>query len=985
MTLAFENPAWFKALRLVERAVGLDEELQTPAVCNWALAERRMVKWRSQALSAPARYQERLRVSNLDHHRLLFLLGESADHLRSRVPGNTGWLSRIEAVYRQQGGPSVRTIPGRVLAEPMLAEAAAQIGVAVEREFALWNSPPCSSSVLTTQLTAGLASRLQALEQRTLLLEFNASRLRGSISAMSDQDAWVAFLAQIEPRSASLAILEEYPCLARLALGITDQWVGLVERFVRHLREDWVNLNGFFESDGAPPELRFGIQSGLGSDEGIRLRLSSAVEVEYIPYSLAAESRFDSLLDHLNELTGRRMFACRRILACDGHGWAESTVPKPPETDSERRLLSGSSGRWFALLHVFEASHIDVESLTPVGTEFVLSGPAPVFVPRLVHSTPPPSRQTIQRILDDSVLRQGLVPSLIARGKIVEHTWDEFFEGFSSTYRVLAGDAGRDLAHAYLAACAADEFRVQVRPAAIYAHHLRNLNHPDLLRDALERERYLTQLWAAIDSAPVMAKLAPFEAADLDRCAKPLFTVRPGCEGIWTSHGEHLPLPVEETAVERVGRRLVQLDEPDLDRQLWLLRALLRPPSSSPQTVSLPAPLTGSAISKDRLIRQAASICGRLNRSAVRDGERASWITLVQAGNSLSVEPAGCGLADGLSGIVLFLACFGAVTGSDEWRPLAEAALAGAMAQLDDARNQKAPLIAGVMDGMGGLLYVLPHLAQLWRRPGLLGDAEAIAGLLDGEVSILSGPGLATGMSGLVCALDGLHQFAPDGHARDIAIRLGRHLLKASVDNQQGFSAGTAGISHALLRLARLTGEEIFRDAALDALLRDRERLLTSERDWSGLTQAEPTWHDAAGAGLLRLKFLDVVEDPVLLTELAAIFDKLARVPIGSNHSLCAGDLGRLEFLRSAASALGEGEWESRAASLSAAALADIENSGPQSATAGGIELPGFGRGLAGIGYGLLHMACPAILPSVLLLESSTTSDLSRAGRIGSD
>ena len=49
--------------------------------------------------------------------------------------------------------------------------------------------------------------------------------------------------------------------------------------------------------------------------------------------------------------------------------------------------------------------------------------------------------------------------------------------------------------------------------------------------------------------------------------------------------------------------------------------------------------------------------------------------------------------------------------------------------------------------------------------------------------------------------------------------------------------------------------------------------------------------------------------------------------------------------------------------------LASIERDGWLCGTRGGVEAPGLMNGLAGIGYGLLRLAAPERVPSVLALE----------------
>jgi lantibiotic modifying enzyme len=89
----------------------------------------------------------------------------------------------------------------------------------------------------------------------------------------------------------------------------------------------------------------------------------------------------------------------------------------------------------------------------------------------------------------------------------------------------------------------------------------------------------------------------------------------------------------------------------------------------------------------------------------------------------------------------------------------------------------------------------------------------------------------------------------------------------------------------------------------------------------------------------------------------------------GRNHCLCHGDLGNLDFLVHAARTLDDGAleeaWRRRAASV----LASIEQGGVLCGMPLGIESVALMNGLAGIGLGLLRLAEPERVPSVLALE----------------
>jgi lantibiotic modifying enzyme len=122
--------------------------------------------------------------------------------------------------------------------------------------------------------------------------------------------------------------------------------------------------------------------------------------------------------------------------------------------------------------------------------------------------------------------------------------------------------------------------------------------------------------------------------------------------------------------------------------------------------------------------------------------------------------------------------------------------------------------------------------------------------------------------------------------------------------------------------------------------------------------------HGAAGIGLARAAGLPYLDDGLVRQEVETAAKTTYRDGFGRNHSLCHGDLGNLETLLSA----GE-EWTQAHNRLSGAILEGIRQRGPLCGVPFGLETPGLMNGLAGIGYGLLRLAAPDQVPSVLLLQ----------------
>jgi lantibiotic modifying enzyme len=113
-------------------------------------------------------------------------------------------------------------------------------------------------------------------------------------------------------------------------------------------------------------------------------------------------------------------------------------------------------------------------------------------------------------------------------------------------------------------------------------------------------------------------------------------------------------------------------------------------------------------------------------------------------------------------------------------------------------------------------------------------------------------------------------------------------------------------------------------------------------------------------------------DHPVIRRDLErAIETTLSRGP-GTNHCLCHGDLGNLDFLLQATTATGNRELAEKIDELTNQILASIRKYGWLCGVPLGVESPALMNGLAGICYGLLRLADPEKVPSVLTLEPPT-------------
>jgi lantibiotic modifying enzyme len=141
--------------------------------------------------------------------------------------------------------------------------------------------------------------------------------------------------------------------------------------------------------------------------------------------------------------------------------------------------------------------------------------------------------------------------------------------------------------------------------------------------------------------------------------------------------------------------------------------------------------------------------------------------------------------------------------------------------------------------------------------------------------------------------------------------------------------------------------------------------------------------HGAPGIGLARLRMLRRTADHDLERDVDAALETTLRYGWGRNHSLCHGDLGNLELLLDASLASDDDRLSDELARASAAVVDDIDRRGWRCANPDELESPELMTGLAGIGYALLRLAAPRLVPSVLVLSAAPSTPVPALGTAG--
>ncbi|MFO0589091.1 MAG: type 2 lanthipeptide synthetase LanM family protein [Polyangiaceae bacterium] len=1067
------RPSLARARTLSERAsLG-----QVPCSAS-ARGEKRLARWQAQKpFDEGSRLADRLGALGLDEGSLAGLLSEDEESLAARAGADPAWMKEI--------GEAVREIDG---ADPVVPESVQGYAVAAGLR-ALWPIARRGRERLAARIAAlvmrcpkapfnaegavemcypALAPALVTMASRTMALELNVARLRGDLPEATPEERFASFFRRLATPEVTGALFEEYPVLARALVEVTARWVETSAELFERLCADFDALKETLWN-GQDPGALVKIDGGLGdTHRGGRsvqlLTFSSGESVVYKPRSLAPDTAFQRLVGWLNEHGQTPALRLLRLLDRGEYGWVERLHAGPCETEEELRRFYERQGANLALLYALDAADFHHENVLAVGEHPMLIDLEVLLHPRFRIMSPVGSVAAAGGILDDSVLRIGLLPSRSIGGgggrgadlgglsggggqmtPVAVPQWEEkgtdrvhlgkghveipaeknrptlrgapvdvldhedaIVAGFERAYRILAAHKDELLAPDGAIGGFADvEVRAILRPTYAYSNLLTQSFHPDVLRDALDRDRYFDRLRVIAGNLPRADEVVEAEVRDLFAGDVPLFTTRPGTRDLFTSRGERIHDVFDEPSIEHVRRRVRGMGPEDLGRQVVFTRCSLatlrvgRDPAPAPdRDRSLPSPRTAVADDRlsEKLIAGARVVGDRLVRSAIRTGDQATWIGMtLQDDNYWMLSALDTDLYSGLSGVALFLGALGRVTGEERYRALARGAVASLTAQLASFGDRITNI--GAFGGWGGIVYALTRLGVLWEDPTLFEQASSYVRRIEPLVAGDTGFDLVNGSAGTVLSLLGLHEQAPTAGAFELAIRCGERLIAAATPMDRGIawrtptpmlkplcgmSHGSTGIALALATLGDVTGDARFTGAARATLEYEASIFSEEHANWPdyridlfpipGKVYTEEdvgymaSWcHGATGMAHARL-VMPAAFGPGVRRDIEIGIATTLREGFSRSHCLCHGDAGNLNFLADAARAFGDASLAEKVRVGAASLLEQIEEVGYHCGVPSGVEAPGLLAGTSGIGYGLLQLACPEIVPSVLTL-----------------
>ncbi|HEX3648407.1 MAG TPA: type 2 lanthipeptide synthetase LanM family protein, partial [Pseudonocardiaceae bacterium] len=452
-----------------------------------------------------------------------------------------GWTEFVESVVEHAPAQPVACPPAARGLAALTAALTPFVQVATERLATRYRDVDMAG--VRAGFADQLGDRLVRLAARTLVTELGAAARTGRLTAATPEDRFAEFVGRTGTRAGLATLCGDYPVLARLlgqaCLHAVDAHHELLGRFAADRDRVVATL-----CHGVDPGPVVGIDVGRGDSHQAgrsvaMLRFAAADPIVYKPRSLAVQAHFDEIIAWLNGRVPDLDLRTASCLPMAGYGWQEFVGHQPCADAAGVERFYRRQGALLALLYALDATDIHFENLIAHADQPVLVDMETLFHPALRPGAAAAADPAWQR-LASSVARTTLLPTVMLgehgaldvsglggdrdrvlpsdtvgwvaagtdRMRLVrrpgtfggavnrprigdadadprEYT-DALVGGFRSGYGAIT--AHRTEVAELVRRCAGDTVRIVARTTQDYVTLLDESTHPDVLRDAADRD-----------------------------------------------------------------------------------------------------------------------------------------------------------------------------------------------------------------------------------------------------------------------------------------------------------------------------------------------------------------------------------------------------------------------------------------------------------------------------------------------------------------
>ncbi|MGJ5630511.1 type 2 lanthipeptide synthetase LanM family protein [Nostoc sp. CALU 1950] len=587
---------------------------------------------------------------------------------------------------------------------------------------------------------------------------------------------------------------------------------------------------------------------------------------------------------------------------------------------------------------------------------------------------------------------------------------EELVTGFQQMYLFLGEQRQALLAtDSPLTKLQAQRIRFVFRATQVYGVILQKTLAPEFLQSGINRSielDILSRAFLIAQDKPNAWSILHSELRAMEQLDVPYFAASSDSDALTVGLEQPIEKYFQAPSYDQVVSRLQKLDQVDLAQQIAIIQGafyarVAQTPGTEPANTVKEAQISQiNALTSEKLLQHSQEIAQEIQARGITGTDGSiHWIGLAYLSDAdrFQLQPLDASLFNGNCGIAIFLSALDYVRGNNQFRNLTLGALQPIrkFLQITDAQLAQrfaSSLGIGGATGLGSIIYSLVRISQFLKEPSLLEDARRAAQMISPELIAADTKfDILAGSAGAILGLLALYRQTADSAVLEKAIACGQHLLehqisvggspKAWINFAEqpltGFSHGAAGISYALLQLYAVTDDWAYLKAAQEGIIYESRVFSQKSANWPDFRNPGSvcmvTWcHGAPGIGLARLGGLSILETEEIHQDIEIALQTTQKYGLQNVDHLCCGNFGRMEVLLVGAQKLGRESLRTLAQQQAASVVARAEQMGAYQLfpnLPNHVFSPSFFQGNSGIGYELLRLAYPNVLPSVLLWE----------------
>jgi len=814
-----------------------------------------------------------------------------------------------------------------------------------------------------------LSSQLGFLEQmvrRAVVLDLNVNQLKSEQTGSSESEKFQSFIQSFCSFEKRKNFFQNYPVLFRMAIHKLSFWSSASSEFFTRLNNDRSLLLNEF---GIPKEIKIKSirPSGDTHNHG---RSVMVVDFEdgyciiYKPRSTSLELSFQDYIKFFNKVYKKLDLRTIKVLDQNDYGWVEfvpyGELQNKNDSDSYHFKLG------FLNAIVFSLNGVDIffENLIASGVDPVIIDLETMFHTSIEPDRNPSPLNALQSQLYDSVYGIGILPqpgigsseyevfdvSVMGAKKNAkapykvtgienfgrsdmrimevpgwipdnksssENNYSFEMKGY---YLFLGLQAGLRCISEHKVQLASDgaiidqlfsraKRRLIVRDTKDYGALQQDETHPDLLKNQIDREWHLDNLWAGVFDRPALSNFLKSELNQLKIGDIPYFSGGVYSTNVVGGDGEIIDLSsvFSENPLEKVKKKLISFDLRDVEDQVRIAAISLG--------LSNLAGITQPNFYSDKSLIDNSKAIAEFLITRINTSLKNPWIDtsfnpvpMAKEADAVRVVPSDPFLYEGILGVALFLNELGMHIGNHEFQKQSVNFVNSVFAEIIASPNYSA---SGFV-GLSSVVYTVNKCIEV--NSSLFGifddELPSLILKISNKVDTESRLDFLLGIAGIAAALIPYSKRTKSQQSFDLLEKLRDRLEVASekilqsdqpiegLDYIRGFSHGISGIALAIYRLGEFFNDE--NSIELSGKLLLHESSLIANDKWTDSHQFDGKplvgWcHGSAGIALALSSMPKLLEsNKAVMAYYQIAFSNTFEKARYSSKCLCHGTAGNL-------------------------------------------------------------------------------------------